>query len=138
MAGGLDEISYTTLEIPGLGTAILKIFKGKPEGAIHSDTYTKWFDCDRIQTTVFRHRRKDDHIFIDMDGKVCKKMLSKFMTDVKIPKNERDEMFVLADGDHVLWVPGYRMSSKSKISEDTVSILAINIIDGGQNSGRIS
>ena len=62
-------------------------------------------------------------------------MLSKFMTDAKIPANERDELYVLADGDHVLWVPGYRMSSKAKISEDTDRILAINIIFGGKNSG---
>ena len=62
-------------------------------------------------------------------------MLSKFMTDVKIPLDERDKLYVLADGDHVLWIPGYRMSSRAKISEDTESILAINIICGGKNSG---
>ncbi|RKM54883.1 tRNA lysidine(34) synthetase TilS [Butyrivibrio sp. X503] len=122
-------------EVPGLGTASVSIMKRKAGDTIPSDTYTKWFDCDRIQTTVFRRRKKDDYIYIEMDGKDCKKMLSKFMTDVKIPANERDELYVLADGDHVLWVPGYRMSSKAKISEDTESILAINIIFGGKNSG---
>ncbi|MBR4832113.1 MAG: tRNA lysidine(34) synthetase TilS [Butyrivibrio sp.] len=139
-AGTADEESGSAsakkrYNVPGLGRAEAKIVEKARGCAIPSDTYTKWFDCDRIQTAVFRHRRKDDYIYIDMDGKDCKKMLSKFMTDVKIPKNRRDEMFVLADGDHVLWVPGYRMSSRGKISEDTVRILAINIIDGGKNSG---
>ncbi|MBR4669606.1 MAG: tRNA lysidine(34) synthetase TilS [Butyrivibrio sp.] len=132
-----DELTKgsRTYEIPGLGSANVSIIKRRKEDAIPSDTYTKWFDCDRIQTAVFRRRRKDDHIYIDMDDRDCKKMLSKFMTDAKIPANERDELYVLADGDHVLWVPGYRMSSKAKISEDTDRILAINIIFGGKNSG---
>ena len=133
----LDELGSEnkTFEVPGLGTVNAAIIKGATKDAIPSDTYTKWFDCDRIQTTVFRHRRKDDYIYIDMDGKDCKKMLSKFMTDVKIPLDERDKLYVLADGDHVLWIPGYRMSSRAKVSEDTESILAINIICGGKNSG---
>ncbi len=133
----LQELSAgeKTYELPGMGQFKAAVIKRKPGDAIPSDTYTKWFDCDRIQTAVFRHRKKDDRIYIDMDGRDCEKKLSKFMTDVKIPAGERDEIYVLADGDHVLWVPGYRMSSKAKISEDTKSILAINFIFGGKNSG---
>ena len=57
------------------------------------------------------------------------------MTDVKIPIDRRDSIYVLADGDHVLWVPGYRISAGIKVSEDTKSILAINFLDGGKNGG---
>ncbi|MBO5623306.1 MAG: hypothetical protein J5959_16950 [Butyrivibrio sp.] len=57
------------------------------------------------------------------------------MTDAKIPRNERDEIYLLADGNNVLWVPGYRMSGAFKVSETTKEILAINIDNGGNNNG---
>ena len=106
-----------------------------PGESIPSSTYTKWFDCDRIQAAVFRCRRADDYIYIDTESGIHKKKLSKFMTDVKIPIDKRDNIYVLADGDHVLWVPGYRISAGTKVSEDTKRILAINFFDGGQNGG---
>ena len=53
------------------------------------------------------------------------------MTDEKIPRAERDEMFLLASGSEVIWLPGYRMSGAYKISETTNKILAINIVNGG-------
>ena len=122
-------------DVPGLGRMSAEIKQFLPGESIPSSTYTKWFDCDRIQAAVFRCRRADDYIFIDTESGIHKKKLSKFMTDVKIPIDKRDNIYVLADGDHVLWVPGYRISAGTKVSEDTKRILAINFFDGGQNGG---
>ena len=48
------------------------------------------------------------------------------MINEKIPAAERDIMYLLADGSHILWVPGYRISSYYKISENTKYILAVD------------
>ena len=122
-------------DIPGTGRMEATVKQYCSGENIPSDTYTKWFDCDRIQAAVFRCRRSDDYIYIETESGVHKKKLSKYMTDTKIPIEKRDKIYVLADGDHVLWIPGYRISARTKVSEDTKSILAINIIDGGQNGG---
>jgi tRNA(Ile)-lysidine synthase len=45
------------------------------------------------------------------------------MTDEKIPLNERDEIVLLADGEHVLWVVGHRISNYYKVGSDTKKIL---------------
>lgn len=122
-------------DIPGIGRMEASVREYVKGASIPRGTYTKWFDCDRIQTAVFRCRRPDDYIFIEMESGIHKKKLSKFMTDAKIPIDRRDSIYVMADGDKVLWVPGYRISADIKVSEDTKSILAINFLDGGKNGG---
>ena len=57
------------------------------------------------------------------------------MTDEKIPPRDRDKMLILADGNSVIWVPGYRYGSKYKVSSKTKKILVINLINGGNNNG---
>ena len=44
-------------------------------------------------------------------------------------------MVIIADGNNVLWVPGYRISASCKVSEATRYILEIKIDDGGMSNG---
>ncbi len=123
------------LEIPDLGVAHLEILQYNVGKLFPTSAYTKWFDYDRIQGAVFRKRKPENYILIERDGALCRKKISKLMTDEKIPKSERDEIYLLADGNSVIWVPGYRMSGAYKISETTNKILAINIDNGGNING---
>lgn len=49
------------------------------------------------------------------------------MINQKIPKEERKKMVLLADEDHIVWVPGYRISEKYKVSEKTKRVIKIYI-----------
>ena len=129
------DFEETEIEIPVLGRAVIQIIPHKNHTNIPTDTYTKWFDYDRIQTAVFRTRRQGDVIYIEQSGELHQKLLSKYMTDEKIPVFDRDRLYILADGDQVIWIPGYRMSGAYKVSEATRNILAINIINGGNING---
>ena len=102
---------------------------------VPTETYTKWLDYGRIQEVSFRTRRGDDILCISQGDAIHQKSLSKFMTDEKIPKDMRDEMVIVADGNNVLWVPGYRISASCKVSEATRYILEIKIDDGGMSNG---
>ena len=129
----VGEETYT--EIPGLGTVRIEAFGYDKQRDIPHSAYTKWFDYDRIQEAIFRTRRGRDVISISQKDGIHKKPLGKFMTDEKIPKNERDFMYILADGSEVLWVPGYRRCDIYKVGSDTESILAITIMNGGNING---
>ena len=50
------------------------------------------------------------------------------MTDEKIPRRIRDEILLVADGSHILWIVGYRISEDCKVSEHTKTILQIQAI----------
>lgn len=95
---------------------------------------TKWFDYDRIKNTVFlRNRNEGDYIQIDDKG--SRKKIKSLFIDNKVPREIRDKVPLLADGSHIMWVLGGRMSEAYKVNENTKRILIVKL-DGGNNNGR--
>ena len=43
----------------------------------------------------------------------------------KFPKEDRDKVLLLADGNHIVWIVGYRMSSYYKVNSNTRNIIKI-------------
>ena len=56
-------------------------------------------------------------------------------TSEKIPKEERDRVWLVADGSKIMWVVGYRQSQDYQITEHTKNILEITFY-GGKEDGR--
>ena len=84
--------------------------------------YTKWFSYDTINCyPVFRRRQAGDFLVIDATGR--KKSLNRYFIDEKIPAAARDDVWLLADGNHVMWVVGYRISEAYKVKPDTKTIV---------------
>ncbi|WP_022764868.1 tRNA lysidine(34) synthetase TilS [Butyrivibrio sp. XPD2006] len=131
----LTEGEETEIVIPGLGRARIAVISYDAQKEVPTQTYTKWLDYDRIQAVSFRKRRRDDYIRISQKGELHSKQLSKLMTDEKVPRDERDSMYILCDGDEVLWLPGYRMSDAYKVSGTTKRVLTINI---NKTGGKIN
>ena len=90
-----------------------------------TETYTKWFDCDRIGANiVIRTREEGDYLCIDSDGN--RKSIQDYFVDEKIPRHLRDEVPLVCDGNHVMWVVGHRVSEYYKISKNTTRVLEIS------------
>ena len=89
--------------------------------------YTKWLDYDKIDDVVVRTRQKGDYIVIDGDG--ATKKLKKYFIDEKIPRRERDEVLLVADGNHILWVVGHRISEDVKVTADTKKVVKLEYKD---------
>ena len=130
-------------EVPNLGKIAVEILDfseiENKKGAtflqdIPEKTYTKWLDYDKItESAVFRFRRTGDYLTINTAG--AKKSLKRYMIEEKIPADMRDELIILADGSHVIWVPGHRISAAYRITEHTTRVLQINLT-GGKENGR--
>ncbi len=85
--------------------------------------YTKWFDYDKINKLLLRNRQPGDYIIIDKKG--GKKKLKDYFIDEKVPRAKRDEILLLADGSHIVWIVGYRISEYFKVSDETKNIIKI-------------
>lgn len=127
-----------SLFVPGLGAVCVRFWRigaqRGEKGAENADflknipqkKYTKWFDYDKIiQSAVFRTRRGGDYLTID--DLFSKKSLKKYMIEQKIPAGERAGMPVLADGEHIMWIPGYRMSTAYRVTPKTAVVMEIRI-----------
>lgn len=98
----------------------------KKSGVIPDETYTKWFDYDKMKNSiVLRTRQAGDYFFVHA-GKGTKKLKS-FFIDKKIPIEERNRIFLLADGNHILWILGYRISDECRITESTERIWKVSV-----------
>lgn len=87
--------------------------------------YTKYIDYDKIRDNLqFRTRQEQDFIKLEVGNK----KLKKFFIDEKIPKDNRDTLPLIADGDEIVWVVGKRLSTNYYVTENTKSILEIKLI----------
>ena len=82
------------------------------------------FDYNRISGELnLRNRRPGDRFQpLGMSGT---KKLKDFLIDQKIPRDLRDSIPILTDGDNILWVVGYRMNDRFKVTADTENQLTI-------------
>lgn len=125
------------LELPGsiysapfskvVETGIISYRKGM---TIPKNSCTKWFDYDKIEHALeLRNRREGDYLQINSLG--GRKKLKDYFIDLKVPREERDSVPLIADGSHILWILGAydRMSERYKITEQTSKILWIKIND---------
>ena len=91
--------------------------------------YTKCFDYDKIKDNVFlRTRESGDYLEINKDH--GRKSLQDYLVNEKVPKDERDSVMLLADGSHILWVIGKRISEYYKVTKETKRVLKVQVCGG--------
>lgn len=118
-----DEGEY---EFEGVNVSLNTFPNLEKNHKIPQKMYTKWVDCDKIQDTVaIRHRLPGDYLIVDNAG--SRKKLKDYFINEKIPREDRDDILLVADGSHIIWVVGYRISEFYKITDDTKNILEIEV-----------
>lgn len=93
--------------------------------------YTKWFDYDKINSNVLlRKRLTGDYFITDASGN--HKKLKAFFIQEKIPRLQRDDVWLLADGSHIMWIVGYRISETYKVTQETKRVLEVYVSGGNE------
>lgn len=116
----------------GLPSLFMEVADRENQGEIPKNLYTKWFDYDKIKGTLsLRHRQPGDYLTLPSGGR---KTLKSWMIDEKIPRQEREQIWLLAEEKHILWIVGHRISAYYKITEQTKTILEVEF-NGGKSSG---
>ncbi|MBQ0028111.1 MAG: tRNA lysidine(34) synthetase TilS [Lachnospiraceae bacterium] len=104
----------------------MRVFDKPNDFIIEDNKYTKYFDYDKIKCSlVVRTRHPGDYLIISDKGQ--KKNLKDYMINEKIPKEEREDILLVADGEQIMWVVGYRIGATYKISEQTHRVLEIMV-----------
>ena len=55
--------------------------------------------------------------------------MQQYFIEEKVPREERDKRVLLADGTHIIWVVGMRISEDVKVTEQTHTILQVTVLD---------
>ena len=124
LCNGLNELKDINLRIT-LET-IDKLGSAKFNGEI----FIKYFDYDKIKGEILIRGRKDGDRFTPLGMKGSKKLKDLFI-DLKIPRDERDEIPLICFGGEIAWIVKYRVSELFKVDKNTKRILKI-IIESGE------
>lgn len=116
------------IEEAGWEVCLELLEKSKKCGEIPQNTCVKWFDYDKIENGIrLRSRRNGDYLQINAGG--GRKKLKDYFIDKKIPREERENIALLADGSHIVWILGDRISERYKLTEATQRILKVKITE---------
>lgn len=136
----LTEIQFSQKELQQLeegvlqkGEFTLRLLKNHDNFIkISPKTYTKWFDYDKIRGDLSaRSRREGDYFVCNQQGNEQK--LNRFFINEKIEAEKRDSIWLLAEGTHILWIVGYRISNYYKVQKETKRILEVQFNGGREN-----
>lgn len=119
----LSDGKIIKISQPGLEKEIFfRIFSYNNE-KIPENNYTKWFDYDRIKNGLsLRTRQPGDYFLLESGGR---KTVKSYMIDQKIPLEQRNQIPLLAEDSHVLWIGDGRISAAYKVNRDTHNVLEI-------------
>lgn len=78
-----------------------------------------------------RRRQDGDYLTIDAEGH--RQKLKNYLVNEKIPRQERGQLWLLADGSHIIWVIGHRISDYYKVDTHTRRILKVQYSGGKED-----
>jgi len=96
--------------------------KGKPEG--DKQSYKAYFDFSKTGDKLVVRGRQSGDRFQPL-GMSQPKKLGEFMIDAKIPRSWRERIPIVCSPKHILWVVGWRIDERVKVTESTKQILCL-------------
>ncbi len=85
------------------------------------------FDKEKLHFPLLIRRFQHGDEFQPLGMKGKKKNVSDLLNDLKVPRNLKESVWVLCSADKIVWVIGYRMDERFKITEKTKTVLEITI-----------
>jgi len=138
----LRPLGFTPKQIEAIANGKWKMEKGgieDAEGHLSIDVYPKpqdfipskeayivTLDADKVKTPLLLRRVKQGDRFKPFGMKGCSKLVSDYLTDVKIDTDERRNQPVVCDAEgDIIWLVGHRVAQNAACTKDTINILEL-------------
>ncbi len=97
------------------------------EASNHKDGFIFVDEANIVGELSLRHRLPGDKF--RPKGMMGHKKLKDFLIDEKIPRETRDQIWILCDAVKIIWICGYRQNQEACVSENTKQILKLTLTD---------
>ncbi len=127
-ANAPTETSHIVIDGPGkveLGIGNLElVLRPNLPASISNSPYTAFLDAANIQFPLLVRKWKTGDYFYPL-GMPKKKKLGRFFIDLKLSKTAKEKIWVLEMDKKILWVIGYRIDDRFKLTASTQQVLQI-------------
>lgn len=100
---------------------------GLPSGLAARDRWSATADADEVGPALLVRRRRPGDRFIPL-GMSEPKKLQDYLVDEKVPRSERDRIPIVATPNAVVWVAGYRLDDRFKVTPATRRALRLRYV----------
>jgi len=116
---GTEKVCFAGGELELKSIPVEKFRLQKKEGIAQ-------LDLKHIQFPLLLRKWKKGDYFYPL-GMRKKKKLARFLIDQKLPKNQKENVWVLESNKKIIWVVGMRIDDRFKVVESTKQILTISL-----------
>lgn len=117
---GVTRLSTLNMEVK------TQIEDRKKNNYLNKDKNTACLNYDKLKFPLTIRNRKEGDRFYPLGMKGSKKIKDYFIAQ-KIPLVKRNEIPLLVDQEKILWIMGWRIDERVKITEATRKVLMVNI-----------
>lgn len=127
-------IEPVRLSVPGvttvesLGTKIKAEFVSPIELAFERNGSIAHLDADKLPDELKLRTREPGDSFRPF-GMTGEKKLQDFFVDEKVPRRERDRVPIIVSNDKIIWVAGFRIDDRFKVTEETKRVLVLRVVE---------
>lgn len=103
-----------------------KIIQPSNAEPLPTDPNLVWLDADAIELPIIIRPAKTSDYFYPL-GLNKKKKISRFLTDLKLSRAAKENVWVLESGHRIMWVCGWRIDHRARVQPHTKRILQLQL-----------
>lgn len=98
-----------------------------PVNITNTSPQTEFVDYSKLEFPLILRQWKAGDYFYPVGMGMKKKKIKKFLTDLKLPLHEKEKVLVLESDQKIVWVVGYRLDERFKLTPHTTQVCKLHI-----------
>jgi len=115
----IEDIYSVSIETISINEPLQIIFEQSADLNIIQDAHIAQFDLNKLKFPLILRKWETGDYFYPLGMKGKKKLLSDYFIDQKLSVFEKEDVWLLCSHNQIIWVIGYRMDDRYKITSHT-------------------